>query len=127
MEKSGAVFKHLSAEEIIEIHDALIEEFGGEEGILYEGGIYFIPEKAALKRSVEAAAATYLYETITLHPFLDGNKRTGLEACDTFLRINGLCLDVDVEEGREATLMMACGELDCENALEWVKQHAKRL
>lgn len=55
--------KQISARKIIEIHDILVEKFGGEPGIIYEGSIYFIPEKAALKRSIEEAACVYLFES----------------------------------------------------------------
>ena len=103
----GSSFKHLSAEK--------------------KGGIYFIPEKAAIKRSIEAAAAVYLFEIIAMHPFLDGNKRTGFEACDTFLRVNGFYLDSTTEEGEGITLGIAQGKLDFEKTLEWIKRHIKKL
>lgn len=37
--------KQISAQKIIEIHDVLIDEFGGGRGSIYEGSIYFLPEK----------------------------------------------------------------------------------
>ena len=64
----GPRFRYISAQETIEIHDFLIEKYGGERGIICEGGIYFIPEKATLKKSIEAAAAVYLFEIIAMHP-----------------------------------------------------------
>lgn len=123
----GSKFRYVSAEKIIEIHDAIITEVGGERGVIYEGGIYFIPEKASLKRSIEAAGAIYLFEIIAMHPFLDGNKRTGFEACDTFLRVNGFYLDSTTEEGKGITLGIAQGKLDYGKTLEWIKRHIKKL
>lgn len=40
---------------------------------------------------VEMAAA-YLYHIAMNHPFIDGNKRTALNAADVFLRLNGFRL-----------------------------------
>jgi len=119
--------KQISAQKIIEIHDVLIDEFGGEPGIIYEGSIYFIPEKAALKRSVEGAAAVYLFEIINGHPFVDGNKRTGFTTCDTFLRVNGFYLDADVAEGKEVTLKIAKEELDYNETVKWIKKRLRKL
>ncbi|MBI4344614.1 MAG: type II toxin-antitoxin system death-on-curing family toxin [Euryarchaeota archaeon] len=127
LDGGGSGFKHLSAYEIIEIHDDLIAEFGGERGVIYEGGIYFVPEKAAIKRSLEAAAAVYLFEIITMHPFLDGNKRTGLSTCGSFLLANGFYLDVDAEEGKRITLEIAQGKLNYEKTVEWIRKSLKRL
>jgi death on curing protein len=38
-------------------------------------------------------AAAYLFHIVMNHPFVDGNKRTGLDAATTFLRVNGVQVD----------------------------------
>lgn len=43
-------------------------------------------------------AAAYWYSLSENHPFVDGNKRTALLACETFLNLNGLELAFDDEE-----------------------------
>jgi death-on-curing protein len=45
------------------------------------------------------------------HPFLDGNKRTGLAAAIVFLGLNGLWLDADPEELAEQVLRVAEGTM----------------
>lgn len=127
MDKNGSKIKQIPAKKIIEIHNLLIEEFGGEAGVIYEGSIRFIPEWVALKKSIEEAAAVYLFEIITGHPFIDGNKRTGFEACDTFLQLNGFYLQVNAEEGKELTLKIARGEADYKGAVEWIKKRLRKL
>lgn len=127
MDGRDSSVKQIPATKIIEIHDDLIKEFGGEEGIIYEGSVYFIPEKATLKKSIQEAAAVYLYEIITGHPFIDGNKRTGLAACGTFLQGNGFGLVTKIEEGKEVTLKIASGEMDYWAAVEWIKKHLRKL
>ena len=69
--------KYLTIEEIVQIHDKLIEQFGGEKGIVDKGGLDFIVNKVqSAKTEIYHKAAMLLYEIIITHPFVDGNKRT---------------------------------------------------
>lgn len=43
-----------------------------------------------LHEDLFAMAAAYLFHIVMNHPFIDGNKRTGLAAALVFLDINGL-------------------------------------
>ena len=45
-----------------------------------------------------AMAAAYLFHIVKNHPFLDGNKRTGLIVAITFLAINGVSIPSDSEK-----------------------------
>jgi death-on-curing protein len=54
----------------------------------------FRPQSGYYADIAEEAAA--LLESLLInHPFVDGNKRTAVAACDVFLRINGHCLNAD--------------------------------
>lgn len=77
--------------------------------------------------SLEEAAATYLYEIIVVHPFIDANKRTAYSSADTFLRANGCFLEVDLEEGKQFTLNIAKGDVDFFDVVRWVKAHMKSI
>jgi hypothetical protein len=90
--------KFLTAGQIVAIHKDMLE-FGGTKGFRYEGGIYFIAEKAKLRRTLEKAAATYLYEIIVL--------------------------EVDLEEGKQFTLNIAKGDVDFFEVVRWVKAHMR--
>lgn len=52
-------------------------------------------------------AAAYLYHIVQNHPFIDGNKRVGLEAALVFLEINGLSLNVTDDQLIDLTLRTA--------------------
>jgi death-on-curing protein len=56
-------------------------------------------------------AAAYAFHIAQDHPFIDGNKRTALNAAIVFLGLNGF--DVVDEDGRlyDATMGIAKGEL----------------
>lgn len=43
------------------------------------------------------------------HPFVDGNKRTGHAAMETFLILNGLEINASVDEQEQVILAVASG------------------
>jgi death-on-curing protein len=55
-------------------------------------------------------AAAYMFHIVQNHPFLDGNKRTGLVAALLFLDINGI--EIETPEGNldDLTIAVATGE-----------------
>jgi len=55
-------------------------------------------------------AAAYLYHIVQNHPFLDGNKRTGLVAALAFLDLNGVELDAPPGSLYDLTLAVATGQ-----------------
>jgi death-on-curing protein len=86
---------YLSLEQIIELHDALIEKFGGLIGIrersLLESAVA-APMMAVfgeeLHKTIYNKAAAYLFYIAKNDAFLDGNKRTATAAALSFLRAN---------------------------------------
>ncbi len=88
--------KSLTFEQVLFIHDRLIEETGGKHGLrdrdllasavarpqAGSGDVEFYP-------SLHDKAAVLMESLIRNHPFVDGNKRTGLTATGIFLALNG--------------------------------------
>jgi death on curing protein len=98
--------RFLSISEVIEIHDQEIKAAGGLAGIrdtkALESAIG-APQasfKGELLMDIFEMAATYLNSLAMDHPFLDGNKRTALASCLTFLYINGF----EIEEQTDSEL-----------------------
>lgn len=87
----------LTTDDILEIHNVLVEQYGGTAGIRDMSGLEaaaFRPQSSYYANIVEEACA--LFESILInHPFVDGNKRTAFASCDVFLRINGYDLSGD--------------------------------
>lgn len=83
--------KYLSTVEILAMHYVLIKRYGGSEGLRDPGTLdsaLYRPKSGYYEDIIQEAAA--LWESLTKnHPFIDGNKRIGFAATDTFLRING--------------------------------------
>ena len=89
--------RFLSLEEVTAIHDDLISQFGGPHGLRDLAALestVLRPQTGYYDGIIDEAAA--LMESLTMnHPFLDGNKKTGLFAAATFLRLNGLHISCD--------------------------------
>jgi death-on-curing protein len=92
-----------TTQEVITIHEVLIEEFGGAPGIRDEADLI-----SALMRPQLGYYDTLIQEAAALmgslannHPFVDGNKRVAFFVTDTFLRMNGYYIDCDNEEAYE--------------------------
>jgi death-on-curing protein len=116
----------LSLDEVIEIHERLIERFGGSAGLRDKGlleSALFRPQTGYYKNLTDMAAA--LFESlISNHAFADGNKRVAFFASDVFLRLNGWKLKVTADEG-EAFIVGSIerSECDYEHLVPWIKKH----
>lgn len=108
----------LSVEEVHELHRQSIRLYGGEDGLrdpgLLESAVLAIRQTFAgkcLYESLSEMAAALWHGLVQNHPFIDGNKRTGLRAADVFLTINHLDLDITAVEAADWTLEIATGAL----------------
>jgi death-on-curing protein len=54
------------------------------------------------------------------HAFIDGNKRVGHAAMETFLVMNGHELAAPMQEQEQTILAVAAGKLDRDGFTEWV-------
>ena len=89
------MISYITFEYVLEIHDQLIEEYGGRKGILHEGLLRSALEmpKARfngrdLHRTIFDKIAAYLFHIIKNHPFVDGNKRTASMVAMVFFASN---------------------------------------
>jgi death-on-curing protein len=71
-------------------------------------------------------AAALGFSLIGNHPFVDGNKRVGHAALETFLLLNGHELDAEVDDAERIILEVAAGECIRERFRDWVQAHLVR-
>lgn len=126
-----------SAEEVIRIHDSLIQEFGGRPGILNRGLLESainqplnVWEYDERNRKIYNLAAYYLYHIIKNHPFIDGNKRTGLLTAVEFIYNNGYELKKqyrDMDDLYELAIDTASSKLTTEDIAIFFKQAIKKI
>lgn len=100
-------------------HSALISRFGGADGMRDEGRLDAAMSKPLQQFHYEdptifELAAAYASGIVKGHPFLDGNKRSGLMAAAMFLEINGYIFQASEEEA--ALQILALADLRLSNA-----------
>lgn len=125
-------FLVLDPEDIRFLHDDALDEYDGVEGELEPGMIDYMAEKPFLVSygvemypSLFAKAAVYLEGFATHQYFADGNKRTGVKCCLTFLAIHGYELTVDDFELFEITLKVANNKMDLDEITEWLENNTR--
>jgi death-on-curing protein len=117
----------LSRDEVLEIHRALLERFGGLAGVrdlgLLESALYR-PRTGYYADLTEMAAA--LFESLIMnHPFIDGNKRVAFFATDVFLRLNCYKLKVDAKKAHRFLIgLLENDSCTFDNLLPWIRKHA---
>jgi len=61
------------------------------------------------------------------HPFVDGNKRVGHAAMETFLVLNGTEINASTDEQERLILDLTGGRLDRSGLTDWLRHHLKPL
>ena len=120
----------LSLDEVIAIHERLIERFGGAPGIRDHGlleSALFRPQTGYYVDMV--AMATALFESLLLnHPFVDGNKRVAFFATDVFLRLNGWKFSVSPEPAYAFLIgLLERNECNFDNLEPWIGESIKKI
>jgi len=76
----------LSVDQVIEIHNDIIRDFGGEPGLRDPATLDYTIYQVNRSRTIYKKAAIALFGICTGHPFVDGNKRTALVTADNLVR-----------------------------------------
>ena len=122
--------KKLTKEQIKMLHSALMERFGGQDGLRDEGMLdsalntpFQTFSGSELYPDLLSKAARLAFGLIANHPFIDGNKRIGTHAMLIFLRLNNVELEYDDDDLIALILRTAAGENDDKTILDWLKKH----
>ena len=122
----------LTKEQILMLHNQLIEATGGSKGIRDEGMLesalmnpYQSFGGIELYPSIQAKAAQLCFGIVKDHPMIDGNKRLGIHVMLVFLALNGYKLSYGQKELSDTILSLAEGKLQSEDILQWIIEHQK--
>jgi len=123
--------RYLSLGEVTHLHRRVIEEFGGSHGVRDLGALESAIAQPRMTfggedlypTPVEKAAALG-FALVMNHPFLDGNKRVGHAAMETFLVLNGFEIEAEVHEQELFMLRLAAG-IDRLGLLSWLHDHVR--
>ena len=120
----------LSKNQVLALHAALLEEFGGTDGIRDMGMLesaLAAPFQTfggeSLYPSLQAKAAQLGFGLVCNHPFLDGNKRTGAHVMLVFLALNGVELRYEQQELIDVFLSVASDGSDWRDLQQWILGH----
>ena len=122
-------------EVIIQLHDGLINEFGGEPGLLSRNLLlsalfrpfHGLADGTELYPGLINKAAVLIHSMIKNHPFLDGNKRTAAQVTKIFLRENKLDWNFNNDEIIKFVLDIASSKVDVDYITEWIAQRVSKL
>jgi death on curing protein len=115
-------------EDILTLHKNSILDYGGLDGIRDEGFL-----QSAIARPFQTFGGEDLYSNvlekaaalgeslIINHPFVDGNKRTGMAAMYALLLDYGIRLTANSDDFYNTVISISTGELNFEQIVTWLK------
>ena len=122
--------RFLSLDDVLESHAGQIAAYGGSDGIRDVG---LLDSALAQPKAMFAGqylhadllemAAAYLFHLVQNHPFVDGNKRVGLECALLFLEINGHSVETTDEALVGLVLQTAQGQATKQQIAEIFRTH----
>jgi death on curing protein len=123
------VIDWLTGADVLAIHDQLIAEHGGFDGIrddtLPEFGLACPQQLFAYGQpepDMAALAAAYAFGIAKNHAFVDGNKRTSAVVTEAFLRLNGLGLTATDIEIVQTWSDLGAGLITEPELIDWLRQ-----
>ena len=124
--------RYLTIPQILFLHARLTEETGGSHGLremaLLEAASarpQATFESQDLYPDLFSKTAALLDSLINNHPFVDGNKRTGIAAAGLFLRQNGYRLTASNPELEVFTLKIASSRSEIVEIVAWLQVHSQ--
>lgn len=121
--------EYLSVEQILALHRALVRAFGGAEAVRDRGALESAVARPAMTFGGEdlygdtaSKGAALMHSLVLNHPFVDGNKRVGVAAAESFFAFNGYSLDASDDQLETLTLDVARGEVQVEALAIWFRQ-----
>ena len=126
--------RYLTLGEVVELHRRVLQSGGGAPGIRDLGALdaAVAQPKATfdgidLYPTVVEKATALCFSLVQNHPFVDGNKRVGHAAMETFLVLNGTEIDAAVDDQERLMLDLAAGRIDRVHLTDWLRHHLRPL
>ena len=120
----------LTIDEILRLHQKLLDATGGLPGVrdmgLLESAVYSAMQvfgDEELYPTPEQRAARLAYAITKNHPFVDGNKRTGILTMLMTLYLNQVEIHYTQAELIRLGLSAADGSAGYDEILGWINQH----
>lgn len=125
---------YLTETQLLLIHSIVVDETGGSHGVRDREAVLSIvvtPRQVVFGKelypTVFTKAATYARNIILNHPFVDGNKRTGVTAGSVFLETNGYMLEAKPGAIEQMAWHIIAQRLAIDAIAAWFKRHARAI
>ncbi len=119
----------LTVEEVITLHNKLIERTGGSDGLrdqsLLESAVYSAMtgfEGSEAYPTVQEKAARLMFALTNNHAFVDGNKRIGVFVMLMTLQLNNVKIKYTQAELISLGLSVAEGTTGYDEILTWIRE-----
>lgn len=120
----------LDKRQVLLLHSLLAEQTGGDDGIrdvgLLESALlspFQTFDGQPLYPTLKEKAARLCCSIISNHPFVDGNKRTGLLVLLTFLSLNGMPLCPSCDSLVKTGLSLAASQMSYQELCRWIEEN----
>ena len=124
--------RYLTLGEVLELHRRIIQQTGGASGVRNLAALESAVaqprmtfEGKDLYPTIEDKAAALAFFIVQNHPYIDGNKRCGHAAMETFLVLNGKAMEAPVDEVEKIILEMASGKFSLKDFVDWLAGHIR--
>jgi death on curing protein len=119
-------------DDVLELHESSINDFGGSHGVRDKGLL-----ESAIARPFQTFGGEDLYPTIfekaaalgesliINHPFVDGNKRTGMLAMTGFLVLNNFVFTASSADLYNFVINISTGSISFNEIVEWLKNNTQ--
>lgn len=121
--------RYLTLAEVLTLHRLIVEQTGGSGSIRDLGALESAVAQPRITFEGRDLYATLAEKAVALgfsiiqnHPFVDGNKRVGHAAMETFLILNGYELRASIDESERVVVEVAAGKCGREQLLRWVRE-----
>ncbi len=123
--------KYLSPHQVLFLHARLIEETGGSHGVRDMGLLLSALgrpqatfEGKDLHPTIYQKAAALAESMINNHPFVDGNKRTGIGTAVLFLSLNGYVITISNQELLDLTMEIVQKRNSIDEVANWFERYS---
>jgi death on curing protein len=117
----------LISEKILDIHELIISNFGGLDGVLCQGTIDYLTDLINAESDLFRQAALALHTVANCHPFLDGNKRSAFQIADLILSSEGYAITAKDDEIIHMLLRIASYQCQVDEVKIWLLKNTGRL
>ena len=125
--------RYLTLSEVLYVYEQVMRQSGGAVGVRDLGALESAVAQPRmtgggeeLYPTVAEKAAALGFSLVLNHPFVDGNKRVGHAAMETFLLLNGWEIRASVDEQERVILQLAAGDLRRDQFADWIRAHVEK-